>query len=129
MTRYLTIPQILFLHARLTEETGGSHGLREMALLEAASARPQATFESQDLYPDLFSKTAALLDSLINNHPFVDGNKRTGIAAAGLFLRQNGYRLTASNPELEVFTLKIASSRSEIVEIVAWLQVHSQPVE
>ena len=69
MTRYLTIPQILFIHARLIDETGGSHGLRDRGALEAASARPQATFDDQELYPDSFSKAAALLDSLINNHP------------------------------------------------------------
>lgn len=79
MTRYLTVPQILFIHARLIDETGGAHGLRDLGALEAASARPQATFAEQELYPDFFSKAAALLDSLINNHPFVDGNKRTGI--------------------------------------------------
>jgi death-on-curing protein len=128
VTQYLTVPQILFLHARLIDETGGSHGLRELGLLEAASARPQATFGGEDLYPDLFSKAAALLDSLINNHPFVDGNKRAGIAAAGLFLRQNGHHLIATNPELETFTLKVASSRVEIIDIAAWLQIHSQPV-
>jgi death-on-curing protein len=90
VTRYLTIPQILFLHARLIEETGGSQGLRDLGLLEAASARPQATFGGEELHPDLFEKAAALMDSLINNHPFIDGNKRTGIATAGIFLLQNG---------------------------------------
>jgi death-on-curing protein len=126
---YLTLPQILFLHARLIAETGGSHGLRDLSLLEAAGARPQATFEGEELYPDLYHKAAALMDSLVNNHPFVDGNKRTGIAAAGLFLRQNGYRLTATNPDLETFTLRVASSRVEVAEIAAWLQRHSQLVE
>jgi death-on-curing protein len=129
VTRYLTLPQILFLHARLIVETGGSHGLRDLSLLEAASARPQATFEGEDLYPDLFHKAAALMDSLVNNHPFVDGNKRTGIAAAGLFLRQNGYRLAATNADVETFTLRIASSRVEIADIAAWLQRHSRSVE
>lgn len=125
MTQYLTVPQILFLHARLVDETGGSHGLRDLGLLEAASARPQAAFEGEELYPDLFSKAGALMDSLINNHPFVDGNKRTGIAAAGLFLQQNGYRLTATNPELEAFTLKVASGQIRVSEIAAWLTANS----
>ena len=126
MTRYLTVPQILFLHARLIEETGGSQGLRDLGLLESATARPQATFSGQELYPDLFAKAAALMDSIVNNHPFLDGNKRTGIAAAGLFLQQNGHRLTTTQAELEAFTLRVASSSVDIAEIVTWFQSHSQ---
>jgi len=68
----------------------GSHGVRDLHLLEAAAARPQATFEGKDLYSDIFSKAAALLDSIIRNHPFLDGNKRTAIGAACLFLERNG---------------------------------------
>jgi death-on-curing protein len=123
--KYLTPEQVLFLHARLVDETGGSHGLRDLGLLEAATARPQATFGGKDLYPDLFSKAAALMESLIHNHPFVDGNKRTGIAAAALFLAQNGYRLTTSNAELEAFTRHVAQARPGVSEIADWLQVHS----
>jgi death-on-curing protein len=84
---YLTAEQVLFIHARLIAETGSEHGVLDLGLLQSAVARPQATFDKQDLYPDLFSKTAALLESLIGNHAFVDGNKRTAITAAGLFLR------------------------------------------
>jgi death-on-curing protein len=124
---YLTAEQVLFLHARLIEETGGSHGVRDVALLESAVARPQATFERVDLYPDLFCKAAALMDSLIRNHPFIDGNKRTGIAAAALFLRQNDRYLTATNSELEAFTLYVTESRPDVSEIAAWLKTHSAP--
>jgi death-on-curing protein len=105
------------------------HGLRDLGALEAANARPQATFANEALYPDLFSKAAALLDSLVNNHPFVDGNKRTGITAAGLFLQQNGQRLIATNPELEAFTLSVATQRQDIAKLAAWLQTHSSPVQ
>jgi death-on-curing protein len=122
---YLTIEQILFLHARLIEETGGSHGVRDLGLLESAVARPQTTFGGTDLYPDLISKAAALLESLIRNHPFLDGNKRTGIAAAALFLLRNGRRLTASNSELETFTLYVTESRPDLSKITTWLQSHT----
>jgi death-on-curing protein len=125
--KYLTAEQVLFLHARLIEETGGSHGMRDVALLESAVARPQATFDGVGLHPDLFSKAAALMDSLIHNHPFIDGNKRTGITAAALFLRQNGRYLTATNPELEAFTLYVTESRPDVSEIAAWLETHSAP--
>jgi death-on-curing protein len=123
----LTAEQVLFLHARLIEETGGGHGVHEVALLESAVARPQATFDGVDLHPDLFSKAAALMDSLIHNHPFIDGNKRTGITAAALFLRQNGRYLTATNSELEAFTLYVTQSKPDVSEIAAWLETHSAP--
>lgn len=125
---YLTVEQVLFLHARLIEETGGSHGVRDVALLESAVARPQATFDGVDLYPDLSYRAAALMDSLIHNHPFIDGNKRTGIGAAALFLRQNGRYLTATNSELEAFTLYVTESRPDVSDIAAWLETHSAPV-
>ncbi|MDX1474855.1 MAG: type II toxin-antitoxin system death-on-curing family toxin, partial [Reinekea sp.] len=125
----LTVPQILFLHTRLIEETGGSQGLRDLGLLESATARPQVSFSGEDLYPDLFTKAAALMDSLVNNHPFLDGNKRTGISAAGLFLLQNGLRLTTTQTEMERFTLKVASSTVEIAEIAAWFQENSRQIE
>ncbi|MBN2148007.1 MAG: type II toxin-antitoxin system death-on-curing family toxin, partial [Anaerolineales bacterium] len=108
MMKYLTPEQVLFIHARLITETGGEHGVLDIGLLQSAMARPQATFDGQNLYPELFSKVAALLESLIGNHAFVDGNKRTAITAAGLFLLLNGYRLTANNQELEDFTLQCA---------------------
>ena len=82
---YLTAEQVLFIHARLIVETGGAHDVRELGLLLSAVARPQATFDGQDLYPDLFMKAAALLESLIGNYAFVDGNKRTAITSTGLF--------------------------------------------
>lgn len=122
---YLTVEQVLFIHMRLLTETGGSSGLRDLALLASAVARPQATFGGEDLYPDLFSKAAALMDSLIRNHPFVDGNKRVGITAAGLFLLRNGQRLTATNAELESFTLQVARSEASVEQITTWLRDHS----
>ena len=126
---YLTPEQILFLHARLITETGGSHGVRDINLLLSAVGRPQASFDKQDLYPDVFFKAAALMDSLIRNHPFVDGNKRTGISAAGIFLIQNGYQLTALNAELESLMLVVSQSQKTISEIAVWFQTHSRQLE
>jgi death-on-curing protein len=122
----LTPEQVLFLHAQLVAETGGSHGVRDIRKLLSALGRPQASFDGQDLYPDLSTKAAALLDSLIRKHPFVDGNKRTGIAAAALFLRFNGYRLTADNPELEKFTLQVARAELALEQISGWLQAQTE---
>jgi death-on-curing protein len=126
---YLTTEQILFLHARLIKETGGVHGVRDLSLLLSALGRSQAVFEGQDLYPDIFSKAAALMDSKIRNHPFIDGNKRTGLAAAGLFLMHNGFRFSASNSELEILAGKVARSEIMVEEIANWLRNHSLPKE
>jgi death-on-curing protein len=125
----LSPEQVLFLHARLIEETGGSHGLRDLALLESAVSHLRATFAGRDQYPDLVSKAAALMDSLIRNYPFVDGNKRTGIAAAALFLVQNGRRLTAPNAEVEAFVLRVVKAEPDVAEIARWLQAYSIPTE
>jgi death-on-curing protein len=124
--KYLTAEQVLFIHARLIEETGGEHGVLNLGLLQSAVARPQASFDGQDLYLGLFSKAAALLESLIGNHAFVDGNKRTAITSAGLFLQINGYRLTASNQELEDFTLQCAQGLVPLEQLAFWLQDHSE---
>ena len=126
MTVYLTAEQVLFIHYRLVSETGGEHGVRDIGLLESAIARPRATFDRHDLYPSNFEKAAALMESLVNNHPFVDGNKRTGIACTVLFLMQNGVTFSATNPELETFTLRVASSKIKHPQIVKWLENHSR---
>ena len=126
MTVYLTAEQVLFIHYRLVSETGGEHGVRDLGMLESAVARPRATFDGQELYPDIFEKATVLMESLINNHPFVDGNKRTGIACAVLFLQQNGVSFSARNADLEKFTLRVASSNAGRSEITEWLKKHSR---
>ncbi len=127
MTRYLTPEQVLFLHSRVISETGGAHGIRDLGMLLSALARPQATFEKKELYPDLFTKTASLMDSLVRNHPFMDGNKRTAIAAAGIFLRFNHYKLTVENEEMVRFTLACAQAQLPLDDIVAWFKKYSRP--
>jgi death-on-curing protein len=126
--KYLTAEQMLFIHARLITETGGEHGVLDLGLLQSAVARPQATFDGQDLYPDLFLKTAALLESLIGNHAFVDGNKRTAITAAGLFLRLIGYHLTANNQQLAAFTLLCAQHLISLDQMAIWFKDQSECV-
>lgn len=124
--RYLTPEQVLFIHARLIAETGGEHGIRDLGLLLSAVARPEGTFDGEELYPDLYHKAAALMESLINSHPFVDGNKRSGIASAAMFLRLKGYQLTASNEELESFVLSIARGEVSVEAIAEWLNLNTK---
>jgi death on curing protein len=123
---YPSAEQVLFIHARLIQETGGAHGVRDMGLLLSAIARPQTTFDREELYPDLFSKAAALFESLVSNHPFLDGNKRTAITAAGLFLRLNGARLSPTQSELERFTLRAAQGKIGLDESKAWFEENSR---
>lgn len=125
MTTYLTAEQVLFIHYRLVSETGGEHGVRDIGLLESAIARPRATFDKQELYKNIFEKAAALMESLVNNHAFIDANKRTGIACTVLFLRQNGILFSAKNSDLEKFTLRVSSSKIKLSEISKWLKNHS----
>ena len=124
---FLSLQQVLFINSRVVAETGGQTGLRDLALLESAVGRPRATLDGNELYPGLFEKAAALLDSLVNNHPFVDGNKRTGITSAAMFLRINGFRLICSQTEMETFTLQVATSHPSIAELSIWLKAHCQP--
>lgn len=123
---YLTLEEVLLLHARLIQRTGGSGGVRDVGLLESALARPRATSGGEDLYPDLWHKAAALMHSLIKNHPFVDGNKRTALTATGLFLELNGYMLTASNDEAARFALQAAVGDVDVEAMAAWIESHSQ---
>lgn len=126
MTVYLTAEQILYLHDRLIRETGGSHGVRDLSLLLSAVGRPQSSFEGRDLYANIYSQAAALMESLVRNHPFVDGNKRTGVATAGMFLRINGFRLVSGQEELVVIAVRVATGRIQLDELAGWLHSNSR---
>ena len=128
MTVFLSVQQVLFVHARMIDTTGGGHGIRDLGLLQSAVARPQSTFDGVDLYPDLFHKAAALMASLAQNHPFVDGNKRMAITATAMMLRLNGYRLQTNNVELERFTLHVVNHHPSIDEIADWFAAHVRVV-
>ena len=122
MILYLSLEQVLRIHERQIEVFGGSLGLRDRGALEAAVARPSMTFGGEDLYPDLPSKSAALLHSLVANHAFVDGNKRIGAAAAELFLLVNGLKILASDDELEELTMQVAKGELEVEGITIWIR-------
>ena len=124
--RYLYPKQVLYLHQEIMERSGGSAGVRDQGLLESAVYRPQASFGGEDLYPNLFSKAAALGHSIIKNHPFVDGNKRTGFEAMRLTLRFNGYDIRASVNVKFNFVLAIAEGELKEQAIADWLKDHSR---
>jgi death-on-curing protein len=117
--RYLTLAEVLELHRWVIEQTGGAEGVRDLGAVESAVAQPQMTFGGKELYPTIESKAAALCFSLVMNHPFVDGNKRTGHAAMETFLVMNGFELASDVDGAEVVILDLAAgelSREGLLE-------------
>jgi death on curing protein len=119
--RYLVLDEVLKLHCRLIEQSGGTTGIRDLGGLESALAQPQMTFSGQELYPTIAEKAAALSFSLIMNHPFLDGNKRIGHASMEVFLVLNDFEIKASVDEQEQVMLRVASGEWERDEFTKWL--------
>jgi len=122
--RYLTIGEVLELHRRIIQQTGGASGVRNLAALESAVAQPRMTFEGKDLYPTIEDKAAALAFFIIQNHPYVDGNKRCGHAAMETFLVLNGKEIKAPVDEIEKIILEMASGKFSRKNFVDWLAGH-----
>ena len=129
MIRYLTLVEVLNLHRQIIEQSGGALGVRDLGALQSALAQPRMTFSGEDLYPTLVDKAAALGFSIIMNHPFVDGNKRTGHAAMETFLVLNGLEISASVDEQEQVILALASGNSRRESFVEWLKKHIIAIE
>lgn len=125
--RFVTLNQVLRLHEALLEQSGGSPGLRDLGRLESALAQPKATFGSTDLYPTVLEKAAALCFSLVQGHPFIDGNKRIGHAAMEVFLVMNGYELVATVDDQEGTILALASGQKSREELTEWVTLVSRP--
>jgi death-on-curing protein len=122
--RYIALNEIPDLYGQIMHHSGGSPGIHDLGALEAALAQPRMTFGGQDLYPTLVEKAATLAFSIISNHPFVDGNKRTGHAATEIFLLLNGHEIRASLDEQERIILQIAAGELERFEFTEWLRHH-----
>ena len=121
---YLTVAEVLAIHHNQIEEYGGGHGLRDQGALEAAVFRPQTGY-----YNDVAEEAAALMESLANNHPFTDGNKRVAFAAGHTFLLMNGFDLNIDPLEAYDFMIEaIAKSRFRFAVILEWLNSHIRPV-
>jgi death-on-curing protein len=110
------------------QASGGSLGLLDLGALESAAAQPRMTFEGQELYPTLPDKAAALGFSLIQDHPFLDGNKRTGHAALETFLVLNGHEINATVDEQESALLRVAASEMKREAFLEWLREHIVPL-
>jgi death-on-curing protein len=123
--RYLTVEEVLAINA---EVMGGKHALRDRGLLESAVARPQSSAFGADAYPDLVSKAVALLHSLIMNHAFVDGNKRTAVLATLIFLDLNGIVIRWDQQEALEFVINLVNRKVDLEDVKAFLQcrMHSK---
>jgi death-on-curing protein len=120
MTDYLTMAEVLAMHVDQIDRYGGSHGVRDAGLLESALFRPQTGY-----YADLIEEAAALWESMSQNHPFIDGNKRTAFAATYTFLAVNGARLTADAQRTQEFLLTLYDrSQFTFDKLVPWLRKH-----
>ena len=119
-TFYPTLAEALELHQKLIDRFGGKPGIRDKGLLESALARPQSGY-----YTTLSEQAGALLQSLVQNHSFIDGNKRMAFALTAIFLRMNGYRLVVSADAAEHFMIQtVIKERSDLQTLVSWLERH-----
>jgi death on curing protein len=118
VTEYIATADALFFHRQLIEQYGGAAGVRDVGALESALHRPQTGY-----YDSIIHEAAALLESLIQNHPFVDGNKRVAFAVTDVFLRINGYRITAHSDSIHAFMMQLFEQHTfDMEHVVPWLQ-------
>jgi death-on-curing protein len=123
MTEYVTTADALFFHKQLIERYGGAPGIRDAGALESALHRPQTGY-----YDTIIHEAAALLESLVQNHPFVDGNKRVAFAVVDVFLRINGYAITAESTAIYDSMMKLFEQRTfDMEHLVPWLQEIVEP--
>lgn len=120
MTEYVTTADALFFHKQLIARYGGASGVRDLGALESALHRPQTGY-----YPSIVHEAAALFESLIKNHPFMDGNKRVAFAVLDVFLRINGHRLTANSQSIHSLIMTLLEQRKfDMEHLVPWLQAN-----
>ena len=122
---YLTLEEVLELHKTLLQRFGGKHGVRDLGLLESALRRPQSGY-----YESLSLQTAALLQSLTQNHAFIDGNKRVAFAATAIFVRMNNFRLKVDADTAEDFIINdLIQKKVELEQIADWLEKYFVAIE
>ena len=122
---FLTFAEVIEIHDYQMEHFGGASGLRDIELLKSAIGMPSATFGGTFLHPTIYEMASAYLFHLVENHPFVDGNKRVGAMAALIFLDLNGMDFNASDEEFTAMVLRVASGKMLKAEITLFLKKHS----
>jgi death-on-curing protein len=122
---YIDIKEVYRIHEQILRVSKGRSGVRDFALLHSAIERPRATYAGEDLYPTVFAKAAALMQSLCLNHAFFDANKRTAWATTKWFLALNKYHLHANVKEAADFMVYVDNDKPDFLEIMQWLKMHS----
>lgn len=122
---YITLVELLEIHEKLITKTGGSQGTRDIGRLESALATQRQEVFGKHVYPTIYAKAAAILRGIICDHPFLDGNKRTGMLVALTFLKMNGNDFSITKNEIEDFAVKVAVEHLEVPAIAAWLKSKS----
>ena len=120
----IRLDQAIGIHQVLIEKFGGASGIKDRGALEAALNRPYATFDQKDLYPSPVEKAAAILESILINHPFIDGNKRTGYVLMRLTLMEGGLDIKASQKEKYEFVIQVSEGKLDISKIKNWIASH-----
>lgn len=123
--KLLSVSDILAIHILLIEETGGSSGVRDMGRLQSAAQSMDQTVFGEDAYPSIYDKSAVLIRAIIDGHPFVDGNKRTGMLSAITQLKINSINLVTRAGEIEDFAVLVATKKPDIETIAKWLESHT----
>jgi death on curing protein len=127
--RYLTLGEVLELHASLVATSGGGSGVRDLGRIQSALAQPMTTFAGEDLYPTVVDKAGALGFALVQGHAFLDGNKRIGHASMEVFLILNGFEVVASVDDQERTILAVASGSMSREAFTEWLASRVRPAE
>ncbi len=122
---FLTEAELIAINGRMVSKYGGLHGVKDLNLLRLAVGRPQMSVAFHDAYKTIFDKAAALMHSVINNHPFLDGNKRTSFFGAVLFLAANGWKVEFKHKEGVKFARKVHDQDYSVEQISQWLKEHS----
>lgn len=123
---WLDINEVYKIHELIIARAGTKALVRDFSLLHSAVERPRATFDGRDLYPTIFAKAAALLQSICLNHPFTEGNKRTAFAVTHEFLWINGWYLKVGRNEAVDFMIKVDNQKPDLIKIASWLKKYSQ---
>lgn len=126
--KYLDISEVYEIHEKMLKIGGGRSGVRDFTLIYSATERPKASFSGKLLYPNIWVQASALIQSLIKNHPFEDGNKRTGFFSMLRFLNINGWDIKANEEETYNFVLQIDIKNLSLEKISLWLQKHSKEI-
>ena len=121
---FLSVDDVLFIHSNQIKLYGGEDGVRDVGMLESAVSQPRAGFDGKYLHDSIYDMAAAYLYHIVNNHPFVDGNKRTGVVAAFIFLDINGIKINAPVGSVYEITIGVASGKISKAEVVEYFKLN-----